>query len=150
MPLSALGCRRQWAQATGRQRALYHPWERAACLLPTSARGSPTGSSEDRPCPFASLGRRQHKVRSVSQNTVNICGVESKTFCPRHAVIIGADCLQVGKPQVHKWVTHDTAQRTDSSLQAFWNKVGMKDRKAERGRRRGRDREGQKERGRKG
>lgn len=143
MPLSALGCRRQWAQATGRQRALYHPWERAACLLPTSARGPPTGSSEDRPCPFASLGHHQHKVRSVSQSTANICGVESKTIGPRHAVILGADCLQVGKPQVHKWVTHDPAGKADTSLQAFGNKVGMKDRKAERGRRGGRDSEGQ-------
>lgn len=72
------------------------PWETESSLAPLGkgglpsaniSQGPPTGSSEDGPCPFASLRHLEHKVRSVNQSTVNICGAESKTICPQRVVI---------------------------------------------------------------
>lgn len=42
----------------------------------------------------------------------------------------GTTLLLVGKPQVHKWVTHDMLERGSPSL-AFQNKVGRKERTGE-------------------
>lgn len=77
----------------------------------SSGQGPHTGSSEDWLCPFASLCHLQHKVRSVTQSTVNICGVELKNIRPQRVEIQGTNLLQVGKPQVHKRGTHDSGEQ---------------------------------------
>lgn len=69
----------------------------------STGQGPHSGSSEHWLCPFASPPcHLLHKVRSVAQSTVNICGAELKNICPRRSAIQGTSPLQVGKPQGHK------------------------------------------------
>lgn len=53
------------------------------------SQGLQTGPAQDGLCPFASLWHLQHKVHSVNQSTVNICGVESEIICPQHVETLG-------------------------------------------------------------
>lgn len=125
VPLSALCWSEKWTQSTGQtespsassRKTVNVSHRNTAPGPPTgSSKGPPPGSSEDRFFQFASLRHLSHKVHSVSLNTVNICGAEFKTMCPRYREIWGINFLQVGKPQIHKRVAHNRALRASSPL----------------------------------
>lgn len=103
--------------------------EDGECVSYQHGLGLPTGSSKDWVFPFASLRHLEHKVRSVSLNTANICGAELKTICLRHREIWGINFLQVGKPQIHKWVTHNRALRASSSSPCQLSRTGLERKK---------------------